>query len=288
MANQVLLNEPKPTLLIIGWENDATVHGTVTLTDVKPSLLITGAQGNIGSVSLHEPLPVLAITGTVTFNGRGTVTLTERVAVLAIHGFSGNIGRVAITEPSGVLVISGYGAYTAAVALTEPLPTLRILGYIGDGQTYSTIAFHSERQAISTYSNFPFNSFAKFNGHYIGAGTSGLFELVGATDDGVAIDAVLRTGITDFGSPFMKSHSDVYMNYRTDGSMVVRVIVNDTTTYPYPVPTTSQPGLHSVRVPVDRGLIARNLQYEIANVNGASFSIGSLEVVPNILSRKAG
>ena len=54
--------------------------------------------------------------------------------------------------------------------------------------------------AVVEYRNFPFNSFAAWNGSYFGASEHGIFELTGDDDDGEPIDAWVRTAISNLGT----------------------------------------------------------------------------------------
>jgi hypothetical protein len=156
---------------------------------------------------------------------------------------------------------------------------------IVNAKVFTTYSMHTERQALSTYTNFPFNSFCEFNGKFYGASDAGLFEITGATDNNTPIAAIFTTGITDFDSAKTKRVDRVYSNMR-GGALNVRVIADESSSNSY----TIQGGatLHPVRAILGRGVTGRNWQFEITNVSGSSFTIQGLEVKPQILDRRLG
>jgi hypothetical protein len=147
---------------------------------------------------------------------------------------------------------------------------------------------HTESQALSTYTNYPFNSFAKFNGVYLGASDAGIFALAGANDAGAPIDAVARLGITDFGTTHIKRVDNMYVGYRTDGELLLRVTTCDNSTYDYTLASTGAAGLYNRRVQVGKGLNARYWQFEIQNVDGAEFELNSVDIAFSALTRRVG
>lgn len=244
---------------------------------------MTGITGSIGVIFRQGQMPVKQAVVWPTC----TMIKIAQSGIKAMSGSPGFIGSMVKVGQYGVAAKTGYFAIYATMVKTLRNAIKVMTGSISlPAANFVTVSMHTERQALTTYSNYQFNSYCEFNGKFYGASDAGLFELTGATDNGVAISSVARVGISDFGSPYLKSIAGCYLNYRTDGAMVLRVIINDTTTYEYAVPSNSLAGLHPVRVDVGRGIVARNMQFEIANVAGAGFSLDSLEVVPNILSRR--
>jgi hypothetical protein len=175
-----------------------------------------------------------------------------------------NLTRTKFSIPT-----SGQGA-----ALFMPGPNR----FIAVSQSPLAIAMHTEVQALTQYSNFAFNSFAQFNGGYLGATAAGVFELVGATDNAAPIVAVVRFGTTDFGTAFLKAIDRLYAGYRTVADMVVNLITDETTTTSYPLLATAETGLHTARVKVGKHLSARYWQIEITNPSGGDFDLDNIDV----------
>lgn len=164
---------------------------------------------------------------------------------------------------------SGQGA-----ALFMPGPNR----FVALSQSPLAIVMHTEVQALTQYSNYAFNSLAQFNGRYFGASGSGIFELVGDTDDGAPIASVVRLGITDFNTTFLKAVDRLYVGYRALKDMLVRVFTDETTITSYTLPATAETGIHTGRVKVGKGLSSRYWQIELQNTAGADFQIDVVDV----------
>jgi hypothetical protein len=381
MANDVFLTLPRPALDVIGWENDASISGSVTLTlplplantgnlagvvialpsrtlaiqgatgvagsaalkiasslsvsgvtggsgsvtlafpkpvlvaqnlDATrialpiPTLSLVGTTGAIGSVVQRWPTPALSIVGNVPFvanvalNARlqlavtgatgsvGSVGTTLRALALAASGYTGAVGTVGLTLPMYGLSAAGTGPLLGTVTLSIPMLVLEATGTTDGAGTSQAFALNVQSQALSTYANYSFNSMTKFNGVYLGASSTGIFALTGATDAGTAIDAVARVGISDYGTAKLKRIDRAYLGYRADGDMVLSVITDDQQRRDYAVHTLNLPGIHGNHVRIGKGVQARYWQFEISNVNGANFELNCLEVRPSRLGRRVG
>lgn len=311
---------PKPTLAIAGTPG-VIGHVAMTLPMVgiqvldpdatvlalpKPVLAATALTGNVGAVKFTPPSMALSIVGAVPFVATtsltirpslavsgatgiaGSVGMTLKALALAASGHTGNIGNVNMVLPVMKLSAAGVEVCVGSVNLTFPMLLLQATGTTATSGASSAIVMHLEGKALSTYENYGFNSLTSFNGVYLGASASGIFALAGATDAGVAIDAVLRVGTTDFGTAKLKRIERAYVGYRADGEMELRVITDDDTTRRYRMKSTGKAGIHGNHVRIGKGVEARYWQFEIANVNGADFQLNCLEVKPTRMGRRVG
>lgn len=152
----------------------------------------------------------------------------------------------------------------------------------------ATVAMRSDSRAVTTYTNYGFNSFARFNQEYLGAGDGGIYALTGDTDAGTQIDATVRLGITDFGSAFVKSVERLYVGYWATADMLMRASTDDVVTVEYPMPAMNSSGvIHGSRVKLGKGLSARYWQFEVRNTEGGNFMIDVLDAVPLGRQRRA-
>lgn len=193
---------------------------------------------------------------------------------------------MAIFLPPYVATGQAYQPITASTAATIPLWQTR--GAAGTAAVGApvTISMHSEKQALTTYSNFGFNSYAIFNGVPIAASTAGIFSLTGASDNGAAITGTSRTGVTDMGSMHLKRADRIYLRYRSSGQLNFRLITDGTQIRDYLTIATDPVGIHTGRVQVGKGVNAGNWQVEISNLAGASFYIDSVELLATVLKRR--
>ena len=191
-------------------------------------------------------------------------------------------------------VVVGVSAGTqleASVVLREALElvgTLRI-----NGDVYSCWLINTESKGIARYTNYPFNSFARWPGTktYIGATDTGLHELGGDTDAGEPIRAAIRSALTDFGSRQLKRVPTMYLGYTTSGETLVLKVIHTSETGAktedwYRLEGRNAPEVREDRFKVGRGIASVFLGFEIVNVNGADFALDVVEWQPIRLDRK--
>lgn len=146
-------------------------------------------------------------------------------------------------------------------------------------------------KALSRYTNYPFNSFAKVGDRYYGAASDGVHRLEGSTDNSDAIAARLRAGLSNFGTNREKRLVEAFVGARTDGELLFWVIqVNSDTgekeggvfkVKPRPAQNTRE-----TRVKTGRGWKAVQFDFVLENVDGADFDITSIEWRPLTLDRR--
>jgi hypothetical protein len=260
------------------------VAGSVSLRRPSLSIVSTAFVPGIAGAALALPRPVLSIDAAT---GRSaSVALQLRRLALAVSGHTGVVGKVALALPVLRFGANGYGPQVGIAQLTLPMLRLVATGRVSAGAP-KTVAIHTETMALTQYDNFPFNSFAQFNGVTLGASADGLFALSGATDNGAAINAFARVGITDFGTSHLKRVDRIYVGYRADGDLVLRVLTDETQQRDYLLRAGAS-GLHGSHARLGRGVEARYWQFEVRNMNGADFDINTIELKPTTLRRRVG
>ncbi|MFA6064065.1 MAG: hypothetical protein WC736_15860, partial [Gallionella sp.] len=248
--------------------NATAVTGSAATCDIRLALMGLNATVMIlvDADVVLQPMSVsaTAVTGSV---GAGSVTLSRML-----------LDGAAYIETIGV------GNITLPVMLLNAVAAQQAFG-----ANYITISMHAEKQALTTYTNYPFNSFCIFGGELYGASDAGLFKLTGATDNGTAIAATITPGVTDFGDSHLKTIDRAYVGYRTDGDLTFSLTQHDDgQTYTYPLVSNAEAGIFGRRVITGRGLRARYYQWSISNVDGADFAIDTLELSARTLSRRIG
>jgi hypothetical protein len=225
-------------------------------------------------------------TGTSDLTLQNVQSTTSGQAITGVLGSSSVILQLPSASGTGYEPSIG----TSSVML---LPVQAISsGIVAPGGTYSVIAMHTERQAITQYQGFEFNSFFTFNGKYYGIGSAGMCEITGKNDNGTPIAATVSGGITDFGASFLKTVDRAYAGYRTSGQLNMSLTVDGGKQYAYTLGsttgTTGKSGMFGRRAIFGRGLRSRYYQWTISNVNGADFALDSVELETQQLSRRIG
>lgn len=192
---------------------------------------------------------------------------------------------VDVVAASAAAGVSAALANMTTEALVESSATAGAV-FIVDGAEYDVWVFNAETFAASRYINYAFNSFASFQGRYYGASSEGLYELSGATDDGVEIPASIMFGRQNFGSSRQKRVLRAYLGGTSGGKMILRVVGDDgaVRTYSTNVALGDTPSYR--RADPARGLTAHYWQFEIRNEGGADFALDGLDLYPVILQRR--
>lgn len=154
--------------------------------------------------------------------------------------------------------------------------------YVSPTGSMTTWAMNARTGAVTEYRNYEFNSFAKIGNRYIGASESGLYELLGDTDEGASIVARIKGGFLQFGGTHLSRLSAAYIATRGEGDFVLRIITGEGATYNYAVSTRN---MRSVKVHMGKGQRARYFSYELISA-GQDFDLDTLEFVPVVVQRR--
>jgi hypothetical protein len=138
---------------------------------------------------------------------------------------------------------------------------------------------------ISTYSNFPFNSLAEFNGQYYAAAEDGIYQLFSSdTDQGRPIQATIRTLLFDFIKTNLKAFQTAYLGWTSSGDLYLKLRTTDQTGAL--TETIYKVESNASRVKIGKGLRSRYWQFELVNIDGADFDIDVIEFHPVLLTRR--
>lgn len=272
-----------------------------------PNLAIQAQTGAVGTVGFNIPGLQLAGVGAIPFvaasalsirpalvvsgtsGSAATIDMALRQMALAASGYSGIIGRTGLTLPVIDVSAGGYEQEIGTAVMSIPMLILQATGVqiaVSPGANASTVVMHTETQAVTRYNNYPFNSFAKFNGIYLGAKDDGIFALTGANDNGTIIQAAARVGITDMSTSHLKRVDRMYIGHKADGDLILRVTTDDNKIRDYRMRALGLSGAHTNIVKFGRGLEARYWQFELRNENGSDFELDAMEFKPFILKRR--
>jgi len=154
---------------------------------------------------------------------------------------------------------------------------------------YTAMVLNTESLGVTEYTNYPFNSFGRMGQTYLGATDSAIYALNGASDDGTNIDAVIRSGMTNFGTNLYKRVPRAYLGYTSDGALIMKTLstsggVKTERWYELTPRTADAPT--GARIKLGRGVKATYWQFELVNKSGADFDISSLQLFPMILNRR--
>lgn len=233
-----------------------------------------------------EVLETLALAGT---GVDGLLALHQQTELLGLSGTAIGYASFSLLAPEA-LALSVVADTTAELLnqITEGLEFLvRIT--LPDGVYFAWVC-HTEHRAFTSYRNFPFNSFCELDGHYYGATDTGIYLLEGEDDAGTLIDARIRGGLTDLGTGKMKRQEAMYVGYRADGKLLLKVVTTSETGAKaeawYSLAAQPAEAMREGRIKIGRGLKSVFWGFEIANIDGAEFELDSISWLPMVLDRR--
>lgn len=187
-----------------------------------------------------------------------------------------------------ILIEDGFDSTAKFVmALKEGIHVSGLLS-LPDG-LFEAWVVNVETKAPWQYEDYPFNSFGKHEGKYIGLSSDGLYELSGDTDNGDVINATIRTGLEDFGTARMKSVPMAYFGYTSDGAVLFKTITTESGNKIerwYELKERTANDTTEARVKMGRGVRSVYWQFEITNIDGADFDFDSVKLLPAVLKRR--
>lgn len=300
------LSVPLPTIVV---RTGAVSGSTVPV----PVLSASGIPGQLGTSSIRVPVvqltasgtaplmgtgsftvPLAQLTGQGSFVNQGNANITVPRVDLDVSGFTGNIGESGIEVPLAQLTATGTFAPVGNAAITVPLAVLEARGTgaivitsqveESESETFA-LSINLSNQAVSEYINYKFNSQAYFNGKYIGANTNGIFDLTGDDDAGTDIAAKIRTGLDDLDSYNLKRVWGVYLSH--NGEALRIKTVTESGDFDTVAGAKNRSAISVQKFKSQRSKRDNYWGVEISNVGGSDFQINSLELVCEVLNRRA-
>jgi len=159
-------------------------------------------------------------------------------------------------------------------------------------EAYVAYAMNANTKALTSYTNYNFNSLAKFGPHTYAAGAAGLYKIGGTTDAGEDIIWRVRTGLTNLGSGRMKGLDAAYIGYTASGDVHLKCVVvsssGEKIGYWYKLTPqaagVSRPG----RIPTGRGLRSVYWGFEMTNLTAGDIELDVLELHPIVFEGRLG
>lgn len=206
----------------------------------------------------------------------GTISAVVASFRAQMRGYAGVVGTISAALPKLSSALSSRIDVTGTISASMASMLSNIGAEIPAAQI-GAFVMNTITAALSEYQQFPFNSFADFNGAYYAAGSSGIVALDGAAkDEGANIVAHAKSGLLDFGSDYMKHLENVYATMRANGPVTCKISVDEGAQYSYTLDPLAVTALTPRRVKIGKGLRGKNFQFEYLNVAGSSFEFDTI------------
>jgi hypothetical protein len=157
-----------------------------------------------------------------------------------------------------------------------------VAGYVSPDGQFTTWVINTRTGAVSEYSNYAFNSFAKIGNRYFGASSTGLYQLTGDDDNGADIIANIKSGYAEWGGSKFTMFKAAYLGVHGAGDYVLKLVTGDGKTYTYGI---SGRDMRSTKVHVGKGIRTRYFAFELTST-GQDFDLDTIEFVPLVVERR--
>jgi hypothetical protein len=254
--------------------DDVPTYQFSVLASLVDSVVLSGAATNtmIAIAQVSETLALLSVATSIqqgqideTMDLAQTIearlTAMEQIVSAAVFTDAATGLAIATVEVSEEFELSD--ATTGLATLTAAINDgLRFsIGFVFDDTPVIALSMNAATRGLSSYSQFPFNSLAEFNGQYYGAADGGLYRLDGDTDAGDEIIWRIRTGMSNLGTGRNKA-MDVHWYELTETAAVTP---------------------RSRRLLVGRGLRSVYWGFELTNVTAGDIELDVIELHPIVL-----
>lgn len=172
------------------------------------------------------------------------------------------------TLDEGIEITAGYLSAGSGVGL-------------GDS-SFTAWAMNTRTGAVSEYTNYAFNSFARMGNKYLGASSTGLYELLGDSDAGADIIADIKSGFAQWAGTKLTMFKAAYLGMRASGDFVLKITTGDGKSYNYAL---SARDMRTTKVNIGKGLRARYFAFELIST-GQDFDLDTIEFIPLVAERR--
>jgi hypothetical protein len=293
---------PSPMLSATG---TVTTWGRADLTTPNPVLAASGTVSAMARAYLSAPRPNLVgyggavcsitLTGSPTIRAAGTTggiggaQITCPLYQLSASATAENHGSASLLAPAAQL------SATAQAWLIAPMATLTAIGTATVVATYEAYAVnlnHTPRPGDNTapidemthYTNFLFTHVVRYQNSYYGANSTGLYLLEGTTDDSMPIPWAVKTAMTDFKNPNLKTLASAYFSGRFGPASNITLSAGERSPVAYSFTTPRGTLAQNHRQSFGRGLKAR--YYALAASGTGTCEIDAIELDVHNLTRR--
>ncbi len=258
-------------------------HVAEALVQLVDGLVLLSAQEALAKVDASDTVRMTAVVSAL------YEMIARAVSQLLLQATArGEQQMVVVLRESVVLNVDLSNQVELNLLLREAIGFAATLSF--DNGEYIAWVLNTESKGLSRYTNYPFNSMTRFGSRYYGAASDGIHRLDGDTDNGEQIHAFIRSGLSDYGTRLLKRTPECFIGYTSTGTLVLRVIIVDEdgnkASAHYTLPTRGAANKRPNRFKLGRGLDSVDWAFELHNVDGADFDLGSVEFRPVNLTRR--
>jgi hypothetical protein len=255
---------------------------TLTGVDVIFSASVLSLSGGLNTAILISDTIVIPdeLTLGLLQEGIGIIAGADVFISLLPLAFSMAIPGLPIISGDAILLLPGISMISQETGLSIHAPSINVTNDI------RIIVTNTRNFAISEYTNFGFNSMCLFNGKYLYANSSGIYEAGGDNDNGTQIDASYKTGAIDIYTTEIQRLRDVYLSFRSDGDIQLFSVGDEINPRTYFITPTTASTIHERRVKFEKGIKDRHFNFGVSNINGSTLEIDSIEILTEPIRKR--
>lgn len=281
--------------------------GFIVVDDLMDTASFAGVLTRVATLSVNDVMDEVSLDGTATVRARmsvidpmdapdldGVTIISGAFAVQSLdeyplwHGVITSIGSISAISPMDAVSITSNVLIYAQMAATEQIDAVGIYSTVdseGTTTTYLTLTINPENFALSTFSNYEFNSFAMYKGRALGCNATGLQELIGDTDNGTEILMDVTYPGVYIDQSVVHKLLEANVQGRWNTPIVLRVYPNsdDEEYYDYPSNVVvegkgSETERHEL-ITFGKGLRGTHFRFEVLNTAGGSTNIQNIRLM---------
>lgn len=290
----------KPKLQI---EASFAVVGRAALSMPMGTLKASGMGGAVGRAGMTMGSPTLrafagavikatlhdgfALNASARQGGLGRAgDMTMPLFGLVATGVTGGVGKANLTmpmlraAPSGKALLAMPGFELVAIG-----HAVVVVSYEAYAVTLNHDADQNEKRpgtmmvnAVTHYTDYPFNQILRFGNKYYGIGDTGIYALEGDTDIGNPISWALETTLSDMGTAQKKRVASASIGGRVTSLLNFTLIVGEAGTERYNYATPRSDAAQNYRQIFGKGVNARYVGFGIADEAGGRFEMDTLDI----------
>ena len=276
-----------------------TYTGVLDITIQAGEVDWIGAINEIGILGLTLPsreIPSRGFDGIGIYNPTATISI-ELSKEIYLDGIVSEIGQISVKIPALKFTPETLVGVAGTMGLSIPIHKIYITSHSSESGTmgvsipmlqaifefsptaYINLVMNIRNYGLTEYSNYGFNSMCRFNNKHFGANGTAVYDLdSGKTDDGTFINWNFRSGYIDLEQKVKKKLKQAWMSYKSDGDLIVTVVLPDGTEYEYELDEiyVDETGL---RVKFGKGISSKYVAIDIRNVDGADVVLDSMKIM---------
>jgi hypothetical protein len=274
---------PIPTMAG-SFDND---HGEPYSCDITfPGLVIDSTLSLATGYRVELTLPPIASDGTYIKGNCFSAELSLPLLTVDAESDGGTAFSAELDIPIFVTDGNMGGVNSFSSEITFPAMILEASMMSVLSESFFGIVQNLHTMSITSYDGFNFNSLCKFNGQYLGANKNGISILDGDSDDGVAIDCDIVTGMTDGNSAWLKRITYAYLAMSSEKGVSLSLTADDEHNEVSEDVIDTDMKMHTIKVKTSKGRKGRYWTVRVQNLDGAHIDLDSIELVPEVLSRR--